>query len=177
MRFFVLMFLFVLIIPSSGFPLSLNENAPFFSLKDNKGGYFHLSDYVGEKRKEPAKGVILNFFASYCPPCRTELPVINSLVDEFEKKGIKVVIIGYGEDFDRIMGMLNSLKVDKPVILSDKHSSVGNRYSIIALPTTFIIGPDAKIKEVILGELPNMEKVLRDLVASLLGEDSKKPKK
>ncbi|MBI4685850.1 MAG: TlpA family protein disulfide reductase [Nitrospirae bacterium] len=147
--------------------MRINDNAPFFSLKDNNGKYFNLTDYVGEKKKEPVKGIILNFFASYCAPCRYELPVLNSLVDEFEQKGIKVVIVGYGEDFDRIMRMLNPLKVDKPIILSDKYSKVGDQFGILGLPITFIIGADGRIKEIILGEIPNIGNVLRKRTAEL----------
>ena len=99
------------------FALSANQAAPPIALRDSSGTYFYLSDYIGPSAKKPAKGVIVNFFASTCDPCRKELPALNSLVDEFAQKNIKVVIIGYKEGFDAFMGMLERyIKVEKPVI-------------------------------------------------------------
>ena len=61
-----------------------------------------MSDVSVPASKEKANGVILGFFASWCVPCRNELPIINSLVDELKGKGVKVVIVGFKEDFDTI---------------------------------------------------------------------------
>lgn len=143
--------------------LNINDPAPLFSLRDGNNKYFYLSDYVTPSKKG-VKGIILNFFASYCKPCKNELPVLNSLVDEFEKKGIKIVIVGYGEDFDKIKEMLNEIKVDKPIILSDVYSRIGAKYGVNGLPHTVIIGSDGKVKDIIRGELPEMEKNLRKRV-------------
>ena len=156
--------------------LNINDPAPLFSLRDGNNKYFHLSDYVNPSQsllakggsKGGVKGIILNFFASYCKPCKNELPVLNSLVDEFEKKGIKIVIIGYGEDFDKINEMLSEIKVDKPIILSDVYSRIGAKYGVNGLPHTVIIGSDGKVKDIIKGELPNIGKVLREKAGKLL---------
>ncbi|MEK7197190.1 MAG: redoxin domain-containing protein, partial [Nitrospirota bacterium] len=113
MRKFLIV-LFVFAFASSASALNINDPAPLFSLRDGNNKYFHLSDYVTPSKKG-VKGIILNFFASYCKPCKNELPVLNSLVDEFGKKGIKIVIVGYGEDFDKINEMLSEIKVDKPI--------------------------------------------------------------
>ncbi len=149
------------------FALSINDPAPLFSLRDSNNKYFHLSDYVHPSKKG-VKGIILNFFASYCKPCKNELPVLNSLVDEFGKKGIKIVIVGYGEDFDKINEMLNEIKVDKPIILSDVYSRIGAKYGVNGLPHTVFIGSDGKVKDIIRGELPNIEKVIREKAGELL---------
>jgi len=145
-----------------------NDPAPPFSLRDSNGGNFFFSDYIGPKKKQQVKGIILSFFASYCEPCRHELPVLNSLVDEFEKKGIKVVIVGSKEDFDKISAMLDELKVDKPIILSDTYGKTGQKYGVTGLPMTFFIGADGKVKDMIRGELPNIEKALREKAGKLL---------
>jgi len=87
----VLIPLFVLTFISSTLALTINDEAPTFYLKDSKGKDFYLSNYIGNVS---VKGIILNFFASYCKPCRNELPILNSLVDESERREIKVVIIG-----------------------------------------------------------------------------------
>ncbi|MCL4456030.1 MAG: TlpA family protein disulfide reductase [Nitrospirae bacterium] len=148
--------------------LSINDPAPLFSLRDGSGGYFHLSDHIGQKNKDGSKGIIVNFFSSTCIPCKHELPVLKSLVDEFSKKKIKVVIIGYKEDFDKIDEMLESLKVDRPIILSDVYGKTGEKYGVKGLPITIFIGADGKVKDIIRGELPNIEKILRDKAGKLL---------
>jgi thiol-disulfide isomerase/thioredoxin len=143
----------VLFTVKPSFAVSANQEAPPIALRDSSGTYFYLSNYTGPSAKKPAKGVIVNFFASICDPCRKELPAINSLVDEFALKNIKVVIIGYKEGFDEFMGMLEDLKVDKPVILSDPYGKAGKEYGVYALPMTVFIGADGKVKEIVRGEL------------------------
>jgi len=147
------------------FALSANDTAPPIALRDSSGTYFYLSDYTGPSAKKPAKGVIVNFFASTCDPCRKELPALNSLVDEFALKNIKVVIIGYKEGFDAFMGMLEDLKVDKPLILSDPYGKAGKEYGVYGLPMTVFIGADGKVKEIVRGELTG--KALKEKAAKL----------
>jgi len=168
MKTITLSLCFLLLFVSSSFALNINDPAPLFSLRDSNNDFFHLSDYVGGKKKENVKGIVLNFFSSTCKPCKKELPVLNSLVDEFKGKGIKVVIIGHKEEFDKIDEMLRGLKVDKPVILSDVYGKVGGKYGVYGLPLTVIIGSDGKVKDIIKGELPNIGKVLREKAGKLL---------
>lgn len=140
--------------------LEVNDPAPPISLRDSNNAFFYLSNYIGRNKKEPVKGVIVNFFSSTCVPCKNELPVLNSLVDEFEKKGIRVVIIGYKENFDGFSDLLEGLKVDKPIILADPYGKTGEKYGVYGLPMTILIGSDGKVKYIIKGELPNIDKVL-----------------
>ncbi|MFO7665959.1 MAG: TlpA disulfide reductase family protein [Desulfobacterales bacterium] len=145
------------------FALSANDAAPPITLRDSSGTYFYLSDYIGSSAKKPVKGIIVNFFASTCDPCKRELPALNSLADEFKQKNIKVVTIGYKEGFDAFMGMLEDLKVNKPVILSDPYGKAGKEYGVYGLPMTVFIGADGKVKEVVRGELTG--KALKEKVA------------
>jgi thiol-disulfide isomerase/thioredoxin len=158
----LLQFLFV----SSAFALKLNDPAPTFSLRDIEEKDFYLSDVVGATKKEDDNGVILSFFASWCAPCRNELPLINSLVDELKGKGIKIVIVGFKEDFDTIGLLLAELKIEKPIVLSDRNGKVGEKYGVKFLPTTFFIGSDGRVKEVVFGEIKN-EKELREKAEKL----------
>lgn len=169
----ILTALFVIAFASPVSALEINQDAPLFSLRERSGKYFHLSDHINSSQTAThkgkyVKGIILNFFASYCKPCKAELPVLNSLTDEFNKKGIKIVIAGYGEDFDKIEAFLLDLKVNKPIILSDIYSKVGRKYGVRGLPHTVIIGADGKIKDIIRGELPEIEKVIKERAERLL---------
>lgn len=150
------------------FAFKANDPAPSFALRDRSGGNFYFSNYIGPRKKKQVKGMILSFFASYCEPCKRELPVLNGLVDEFEKKGIMVVIVGFKEDFDKISEMLDEIRVDKPIVLSDAYGQTGRKYGVTHLPMTFFIGVDGKVKDMVRGDLPNIEKTLREKAARLL---------
>jgi peroxiredoxin len=160
--------LFVILFTSSVFAApKVNDLAPAFSLRDSNGKDFSLSDVVGETRKKSGNGVIISFFASWCTPCRSELPLINSHVDELREKGITMVIVDIKEDFDTIHALLAELKVDKPVILSDRYGKTAETYGVRFLPVTFFIGADGKIKHVIYGGIFDA-KELRESAGKLL---------
>ena len=161
-----LVFCVVIFTGNPSFALSANDAAPPIALRDSSGKYFYLSDYTGSSAKKPVKGVIVNFFASTCDPCRKELPALNSLIDEFAKDNIKVVIIGYKEGFDGFMGMLEDLKVDKPLILSDPYGKAGKEYGVYGLPMTVFIGADGKVKDIVRGELT--KKALKEKATKVL---------
>jgi thiol-disulfide isomerase/thioredoxin len=115
---------------------------------------------VGATRKEPVKGVIVSFFASWCLPCRNELPLINSLTDELKSKGIKTVIVNVKEDEKAVKSLLADLKVNKPLVLSDRNGEISEKYGVLFLPVTFFVGADGKVKSVIYGEIENKKKLM-----------------
>ena len=161
MKKFVLTLLLALLFASSAAAaLNLNDTAPTFSLRDLHGKDFYLSDYAGATKKERGNGVILSFFASWCAGCRSELPLINSLVDELAVKGIKVVIVDVKEDVDTIGAFLAELKVNKPVVLMDRSGEAGDKYQIRFLPTTFFIGADGRVKDIIFGEIKDQHELM-----------------
>jgi len=133
--------------------LKPGDSAPTFSLRDLEGKEYFLSNDVGAKPKEKIKGVIVAFFASWCGPCRNELPLFNSLVDELSSKGIKIVLIDLKEDVGTINALLEELKVRKPVILSDRYGKTAENYQVRFLPTTFFIGADGTVKDIHFGEI------------------------
>lgn len=148
--------------------LKPNDIVPLFSLRDSAGNDFYLSDVIGEKNnKEQVNGIILSFFASWCIPCRNELPIVNSLTNEMKSKGVKVVIVGVREDFKSINALLADLNVDKPIVLSDQNGKVSEEYQVRFLPVTFFIGHDGKVKDVIYGEIGSAQ-ALRNSAGKLL---------
>ena len=158
-KYIITLLLSFLFASSAAAALKLNDTAPIFSLRDIEGNDFYLSQYVGASKKEKGNGLILSFFASWCVACRNELPLINSHVDELRDKGIKVVIIDLKEDFDTIGALLEELKVDKPVVLSDRYGKVSEKYQVRFLPTTFFIGADGQVKDIIFGEMKDQREL------------------
>jgi len=155
---------FIVLQTASASALIVGDDAPMFFLRDMEGNNFYLSNYVGPKKKENTKGVILAFFASWCKPCKNELPILNALVDELAGKGIKVVIIGMNEDFDTILKTLNDIKVDKPLILSDRYGKIAEKFGVRSLPKAFFISCNGKICDVIPGEMEHFEIAVREKV-------------
>lgn len=146
----LLIFLFS---PQASAALKLHEPAPLFSLHDVNGKEFSLQDFVGTSATKKSNGVIISFFASWCPPCRQELPIMNALVGEFLSKEITVVLINVKESLDTVKVLLKELQVDQPIVLRDTEGKTGEKYELRFLPTTFFVGADGKLKDVIYGEI------------------------
>jgi thiol-disulfide isomerase/thioredoxin len=140
------------LVSSSAFAgLRPGDTAPPFSLRDSGGKEVSLRDLLGAKKNGKVKGVVLSFFASWCLPCRHELPLIDSFVDEMKAKGIAVAVVDVREDFDAINGLLSGLHVKKPLVLSDRYGKASESYQVIFLPVTYFIGADGRVKDVIYG--------------------------
>ncbi len=166
-RLFIAALLVAVLVSPALAALKVNDEAPAFSLPDSRGRDFSLSEVAGAARTAKINGVVVSFFASWCVPCRQELPLINSLVDELKNKGINVVLINVKEDFSTINTLLSELKVDKPLVLSDRYGKVSEKYQIRFMPATFFIGSDGKIKHIIFGGIQD-EKELRDSAVKLI---------
>ncbi|HRR95494.1 MAG TPA: TlpA disulfide reductase family protein [Candidatus Ratteibacteria bacterium] len=107
------------------------KKAPVFSLKTVNNEIINLSDYKG-------KVVIVNFFATWCPPCKREIPDFVKFYNENKDKGIVVIGICVGSKEQDIKKLIEEYKISYPVCISD--GKVENAYGgINAVPTTFII--------------------------------------
>jgi len=154
-RLILALSLVLLFAPQASAALKLNEPAPLFSLHDVTGREFTLQDFVGASATKKSNGVIISFFASWCPPCRQELPIMNALVSELRSKRITVVLIDVKEDLDTVKDLLKELQVDQPIVLRDTDGKTVEKYELRFLPTTFFIGADGKLKDVIYGGIDN----------------------
>ncbi len=108
-----------------------------FDLPDMDGKRHKLSDYRGHP-------VIVNFWATWCPPCREELPSMNRAWAQVQKKGIMMLAINVGEGEDVIFPFMADYPIDFPVLL-DQDGQTINRWPVRGLPTTFVIDPDGRI--------------------------------
>jgi thiol-disulfide isomerase/thioredoxin len=163
---FVASLLYLFCTPSFA-ALKLNDAAPAFFLSDARGKDVALNDVLNTAKNGKVNGVIVSFFASWCAPCRLELPLLNSLAEELKGKGIVIVLVDVKEDFDTIHALLAELKVNKPVVLSDRSGKTAESYQVRFLPTTFFIGHDGKVKDMIFGEIKN-ETALRQGAGKLV---------
>ncbi len=118
---------------------ALRDAAPDFSLEDLDGHIHALSSYRG-------KVVLLNFWASWCPPCRLEMPSIERLYQSKLKRPVIVLGITQGETSDNAFA---SLGLFKPMptfpILLDRKGQVAKSYAVQGLPSSFLLSKDGKI--------------------------------
>ena len=126
------------------------EQAPQFTLKDVEGKTVRLSDYNG-------KVVLINFWATWCPPCRAEMPEFVRLQREHAKQGLQIIGITYPpERKDRVVRFARSIKVNYPIILGTREFKA--RYSSDeTLPLTIVINREGKVSDIISGILLRQE--------------------
>jgi peroxiredoxin len=115
------------------------QAAPDFELKDLDGKTLRLADLRG-------KAVLLNFWATWCPPCKEEIPWFVELQKQYGPQGLQIVGVDMDDNptRDAIAKFAADMKIDYPVLLGNDH--IADAYGgVEALPTTFYIGRDGKI--------------------------------
>jgi len=136
--------LIIALLPAS--VLGQTVKAPQFKLRDINGRTVRLSDYRG-------KVVLINFWATWCPPCRAEMPDLVQLERDYAKQGLQIIGITYPpETKTRVRRFARSLKVNYPIILGT--SEIKARYSSEeTLPLTVVINRNGAISDIISGIL------------------------
>jgi len=107
------------------------ELATDFTLKLLDGKDFHFSDYKG-------KPVLINFFASWCLPCREEMPVLEKVVHEYEPKGVVFLGIAVDDTEEKMKDFIAKYGVTFPVGL-DKTAAIQKSFGLYGIPTTYFI--------------------------------------
>jgi len=135
-----------MILFSSAGVLAQEAVKPQFALKDVNGDIVRLRDYRG-------KVVLINFWATWCPPCRAEMPDLVRLQREHAKQGLQIIGITYPpESKTRVRRFARSLKVNYPIILGTRQ--IKARFSSEeTLPVTVVINRDGKVNDIISGIL------------------------
>jgi peroxiredoxin len=140
-------------------PVPGRPTAPAFDLKGPDDRQARLSDYKG-------RPLVLNFWATWCPPCREEMPSMERAHRELAKDGIGMVAVNAGDDAEAVRAFLARMRVDFPLVL-DPDTRVTDSYSVEGLPTTFVIDPEGRLAYVAAGERewdsPEMLKRIRAL--------------
>ncbi|KYG89064.1 thiol-disulfide oxidoreductase ResA [Metasolibacillus sp. FSL H7-0170] len=126
--------------------LKEGSKAPDFELVDLNGETHRLSDYEG-------KGVFLNFWGTWCPPCEREMPAMDRQYDAYKSQGVEMLAVNIAQSDFEVQRFISNLGVDFPVVI-DKTRSVQKAYNVgAALPATILVTPDGKVKKIITGEM------------------------
>jgi peroxiredoxin len=111
-----------------------------FELQDMDEEKVKLSDYRG-------KVVLLNFWATWCPPCIREMPSMERLHQQVDADDFKVIAVNQMEDVDQVFAFTGQLEVDPTfAILFDSTSEVSRDYAVRGLPTTYLIDKEGNIR-------------------------------
>lgn len=135
--------------------------APDFSLPTTTGETIRLSDLRGQ-------AVLVNLWATWCPPCRAEMPAIEKVYQEYKDQGFVVLAINmtYQDDPFAVMPFVQEHGLTFPILL-DQTGPVARAYQLRSLPSSFFITRDGIIAEVVIGG-PMSEALLRTRVEEIL---------
>ena len=120
-------------------------NARDFTLPLLNGENVSLSSYKG-------KVVLLNFWATWCPPCRDEMPSMETLYQRFKDEGLEMLAVNLRENSSTVQQFIQSNKYTFPVML-DSAGRIGGIYGVRAIPTTYIIDREGKIAGQLVGSI------------------------
>ena len=133
--------------------------APDFTLKDVNGKDVTLSSFRG-------KVVLLNFWATWCPPCKYEMPSFNKLYKEMKAQGLEVIAVSTDDSISYVKDYLSKNSMDFKILMDEKHS-VTKQYKVFSMPTTFLIDRNGLIIEKFYGEYewtdPDIKKKIEKL--------------
>jgi len=139
----------------------LGKQAPELALELLGGGKAALEPHRGKEV------VVLDFWATWCPPCVRGLPVVAKVTGDFKDKGVMFYAVNEQEPADTIRGFLENKKLSIPVAL-DKDGKAGERYGVTGIPQTVLIGRDGTVQAVHVGFMPGMEAELTRQIQSLV---------
>ncbi len=146
--FYFLIIIFLLVNSAQARELSVyteKKPTPSLRLEDLQGNIRDLRDFRG-------KVVLVNFWASWCPPCRIELPSMWRLKNKLRQEPFEIIAVNMAEPKRDIIAFLPKRLQQSFVVLLDKDGATLNRWRVYALPTSYIIDPQGRIRYVLYGE-------------------------
>jgi cytochrome c biogenesis protein CcmG/thiol:disulfide interchange protein DsbE len=122
------------------------RQAPSLVLNDLDGESWDIS-------KAKGRWLFVHFWASWCGPCRREMPTIQAIYNQFDKSELEIVIINTAESEDTVFSFLASIQMDIDTLL-DRDGLVTEQWQPRGLPSTFFVDPDGKLRYLALGGRP-----------------------
>ncbi len=151
-----------LVFSAAVFAVELSGPAPDFTLKSRDGKNVRLSELRGQV-------VMINFWASWCGPCRQEMPHLEAIHKEYVDYGFTLLGVNVDEKQELAEKLLAQIPVSFP-ILFDPSSSVSKQYNVDAMPTTILIDRDGNLRHLHRAYRPGFEDIYRNQVKALVLE-------
>jgi thiol-disulfide isomerase/thioredoxin len=134
---------------------------PLLALTDYRGTHHTLAAYRN-------RVILINFWATWCEPCREEMPALQALQDKLGRERVVVLAVNYGESPEKVQQFVQQVPVDFPVLL-DRHTEAAQAWQVRILPTSFVLGQDGQIRYSAVGLLdwsaPQVVTLLAELAA------------
>jgi len=131
--------------------LTKGDKPPGFRLADLSKQAHDLKDYEG-------KPLIINFWGTFCPPCRNEMPALQNQYEKWKGQGLELIGINLSEDKLTAESFIRQIGVDFPILL-DKDKKTEKAYGLKQYPTTFFIAPSGEIQDVVIGGLLSEDEI------------------
>lgn len=146
----------------SSLTVGINQGnlAPDFELKTLNGESIKLSDLRGKK-------VILNMWATWCPPCRAEMPDMQKFYEKYKDENVTILAVNMTtseKNVDSIPAFLDEFGITFPVVL-DEQNEVADIYQVVALPSSYIIDSNGVIQQKVMG--PMNDEMMENMIAQI----------
>ncbi len=125
--------------------VNVGSKAPDFEVVDLNGEKHRLADYDG-------KGVLLNFWGTWCAPCEREFPAMTRQYETYKDLGVQIIAVNFAQSDFEVQKYVDNMGMNFPVAI-DKTKSVFTAYNIDPLPTSIFIKPDGTVDRIITGEM------------------------
>lgn len=161
----------------------IGEAVPVFTLKaintDVTHGEAYVSPdhYYGPEAKDPKKAILLTFFATYCEPCKKEMPLLAMLYDAYKDKGLQVLSVSIDKEPDKVEfahALAKQTNAKFPV-LSDHFNIVAKRYQVSKLPCVYLLNGEGKVAMVNIGYTDDASKKLVEEIRKTIGVPASEP--
>ncbi|MGG1551737.1 MULTISPECIES: redoxin domain-containing protein [Paenibacillus] len=136
------------------------DKALNFSLVGLDGKTHELSEYKGQP-------VLINFWGTFCPPCKEEMPDLQKQYDKWASKGVVFLEVNIDKNKVTVQGFMDQYKLNLPVLL-DANEEVRRAYGVMDYPTTFFIGKDGKVAVKKIGQMT--ESFIEETLTGLVGK-------
>ena len=154
--------------PDDNYSLKIQDQAPPFAMRDLEGRVISLRKLVGPNALEPKKTLLITFFATWCEPCKREIPVLREIRNIWRDKDVELIHIGLGQKAFELSPMALEYAIDWPVI-PDSYGLLGRRYGAKQLPHLFIIDSTGHVAFQHRGILSNLYEVLNQELSKSTG--------
>lgn len=134
------------------------HKAPSFALLGMDDKQHKLSDYKG-------KVAMINFWGTFCPPCKQEMPAIQKQYEQWKDKGLEVIGVNLGESSVTVQSFIRQNELTFP-ILYDPDLNIRAKYGVVQYPTTFFVNRDGEITTIKIGEMD--ERFIEQTLAGML---------
>ena len=160
----------------------VGEEVPSFTLKALNGdevgdSYISIDRYYGPTAKEAKKALLLSFFATYCEPCKREMPLLGALFESYKAKGLQIVLVSIDKETDKV-DFAKTLAKDSGVhfpVLTDRFNIVAKRFFVAKLPNSYLINGEGKVLMANVGYNEDLSKRLVEEIRKAIGEPTSEP--